>query len=93
MNDVLTQADFAGVRRPLGEAWWLPAHAYTSAPVWEAEKERLLRRSWLVVARSDQFSRTGDYQTVEIAGTRLVVVRGRDGTIRTFHNVCRHRGM
>jgi len=93
MNSPLTENELSGVRRPLEEAWLLPGRAYTDPAVWEAEKERILRRSWLVVARADQFTRTGDYRTVEIAGARLLLVRGRDGSIRAFHNVCRHRGM
>lgn len=93
MSEVLTEADFAGVRRPLAEASWLPSHAYTDPSVWEAEKARFFKRSWLVVARADQFTHAGDYRTVEIAGANLVLVRGRDSVIRAFHNVCRHRGM
>lgn len=92
-RDLLTEADLAGVRRPLEEASWLPAHAYTNPGIWPAENDRIFQRSWLVVARSDQFRQTGDYRTVEIAGARLLLVRGQDGVVRAFHNVCRHRGM
>ena len=45
------------------------------------------------MTQADQFSRTGDYRTINIAGSSLVLARGRDGVIRAFHNVCRHRGM
>jgi len=85
--------DFAGVRLPLAEAAWLPPRAYTDPAIWPAELERIHRRSWLVVGRADSIARAGDYLTVDIAGARLLVVRGADGTVRAFHNVCRHRGM
>jgi len=89
----LTPADFTGVRKPLAEASWLPAHAYTDPAVWEQEKERIFSRSWLVVCRDDQLGEPGAFITKEIAGARLLIVRGRDGVIRAFHNVCRHRAM
>ncbi len=93
MTAQLTAADVAGVRQPLSKAQWLPAQTYTDPEVWLVELERIFRRQWLVVARTDQIARPGDYLTKEIAGTRLLLERGADDTIRAFHNNCRHRGM
>jgi Rieske 2Fe-2S family protein len=90
---VLSDADFAGVRKPLPDAHWLPARAYTDPAVWPLEQERIFRREWLVVGRHDQLPQPGDYLTKEISGANLLLVRGDDGVIRAFHNVCRHRGM
>jgi phenylpropionate dioxygenase-like ring-hydroxylating dioxygenase large terminal subunit len=60
----------------------------------ELEREAIFKRSWLNVGRVEQLPRKGSYFTKEIhiAQTSVVIVRGMDGEIRAFHNICRHRG-
>jgi phenylpropionate dioxygenase-like ring-hydroxylating dioxygenase large terminal subunit len=59
----------------------------------EAERAAIFRRTWLYVGREERLPRNGSYFTRELPGlTSLVVVRGLDGTVRAFHNVCAHRG-
>src|SRR5215813_4966914 len=55
---------------------------------YELEGEAIFKRAWLDVGR------VGSYVTreIEIAGTSIIVVRDKSGTVRAFHNVCRHRG-
>jgi phenylpropionate dioxygenase-like ring-hydroxylating dioxygenase large terminal subunit len=61
---------------------------------YEAEREAIFKRTWLNVGRVERLPRTGSYFTRElaVAGTSLILVRGKDGQIRAFHNICRHRG-
>ena len=61
---------------------------------YELERKAIFGRTWLNVGRVEQLPRSGSYFTKELdaAGTSIVVVRGPDGTIRSFHNMCRHRG-
>lgn len=61
---------------------------------YEKERAAIFKRTWLNVGRVERLPRTGSYFTKELAaaGTSLVIVKGGDGTIRAFHNVCRHRG-
>jgi phenylpropionate dioxygenase-like ring-hydroxylating dioxygenase large terminal subunit len=61
---------------------------------YELEREAIFARTWLNVGRVEQLPRAGSYFTKEIqaARTSIVVVRGADGEIRAFHNICRHRG-
>jgi phenylpropionate dioxygenase-like ring-hydroxylating dioxygenase large terminal subunit len=61
---------------------------------YEAERAAIFRRTWLNVGRVEQVPKTGSYYTKElaVAGTSLIIVRGKDGQIRAFHNMCRHRG-
>jgi phenylpropionate dioxygenase-like ring-hydroxylating dioxygenase large terminal subunit len=61
---------------------------------YEAERDAIFRRTWLNVGRVERVARTGNYFTKElaVAGTSLIIVKGTDGQIRAFHNVCRHRG-
>ncbi len=60
----------------------------------ELEREAIFERAWLNVGRVEQIPRNGSYFTKElaVAKTSIVVVRGNDGTVRAFHNMCRHRG-
>jgi phenylpropionate dioxygenase-like ring-hydroxylating dioxygenase large terminal subunit len=59
-----------------------------------AERAAIFRRTWLNVGRVEQVAKTGSYFTKElaVAGTSLIIVRGKDGQIRAFHNMCRHPG-
>jgi len=61
---------------------------------YELERDAIFRRTWLNVGRVEQLSRAGSYFTRELdaARTSIVVVRGTDGEVRAFHNICRHRG-
>jgi phenylpropionate dioxygenase-like ring-hydroxylating dioxygenase large terminal subunit len=61
---------------------------------YEAERDAIFRRTWLNVGRVEQLPRTGSYFTKELdaARTSVIVVRDKDGVVRAFHNICRHRG-
>ena len=64
----------------------------TIEQVFEFELERWFARTWLSVGREADFETPGTYALVDVAGESVIVVRGRDGVLRAFHNVCRHRG-
>jgi phenylpropionate dioxygenase-like ring-hydroxylating dioxygenase large terminal subunit len=72
-------------------AWTLPSTLYTDSSVLAAEKDRIFSRSWQVAGHSHQVAKPGDYFTTELVGEPLVFVRGTDGGLRGFYNVCRHR--
>ncbi|MFI5798127.1 aromatic ring-hydroxylating dioxygenase subunit alpha [Streptomyces sp. NPDC051677] len=61
---------------------------------YERERDAIFRRTWLNVGRVEQLPRKGSYFTKELDAARasVVMVRGVDGEVRGFHNVCRHRG-
>jgi glycine betaine catabolism A len=65
-----------------------------SPEFYELEREAIFKRVWLNVGRVELLARTGSYFTKElaVARTSIVVVRGSDGRVRAFHNICRHRG-
>ena len=52
----------------------------------------LFRRSWQLAGHESDLPEPGDYLTLDLVGERALIVRGRDGVVRAFHNVCRHRG-
>ena len=70
----------------------LPPACYTGVDVLSAETTGLLRRSWLGVARTDEWKEPGDYRVLEPAGTSIIVVLDEEGRLRAFANTCRHRG-
>jgi Rieske 2Fe-2S family protein len=75
-----------------GEVRTLPREFYTSDALYREEAERIFARRWVCVGRAARVAETGDFFLAEVAGESLVVVRGADGTVRAFYNVCRHRG-
>jgi phenylpropionate dioxygenase-like ring-hydroxylating dioxygenase large terminal subunit len=65
-----------------------------SAEHYELEREAIFKKTWLNVGRVEQLPRSGSYFTREISAARtsVIIVRDKDGTVRAFHNICRHRG-
>jgi len=76
---------------PLERARTIPNSWYTSAEVYSLEHSAVFARSWQAVGRSEQVSGPGSFLTANIAGEPILVVRGEDGGLRAFSNVCRHR--
>lgn len=74
----------------LQEAWTIPAPWYFDPRIAELERSNVFSSTWQVVGRADQVRENGQFFTAEIAGEPLVVVRGEDGRLRAFYNVCRH---
>jgi phenylpropionate dioxygenase-like ring-hydroxylating dioxygenase large terminal subunit len=60
------------------------------------EQEAIFKRTWLNVGRVERLPKVGSYFTRELPsvckGTSIIVVKGKDGVVRAFHNICRHRG-
>ena len=75
---------------PLENAYTIPASWYTNQELHELEKRNVFANSWQLAGRADQVREPGRYVTSEIAGEPVVVVRGADGVLRGFFNVCRH---
>ncbi|WP_395646535.1 aromatic ring-hydroxylating dioxygenase subunit alpha [Terricaulis sp.] len=69
----------------------LPAWLYTDPRFFELEREKVFRSAWHMMGHINDAPRAGDYITLDILGERIVTVRGDDGRLRSFHNVCRHR--
>jgi choline monooxygenase len=88
---VIDGAVLSQLSRPLVEARGLPAEAYTSEAVFQHETDRLFRKGWLSVAFNHDVPKAGDALPLTVAGVELIILRDRDGNVRAFHNVCRHR--
>lgn len=70
----------------------LPGRYYTSSTIFGEELERIFYDRWLCIGRVAQLPQPGDYFLQEIGKESLIILRGRDGILRAFYNVCRHRG-
>lgn len=77
--------------QPLDHAVALPAPFYNDSEAATTERERVFARSWQLVAHAAQLNGHGDHVVADVAGLPLIIVRGTDGILRAFHNVCRHR--
>ena len=65
---------------------------YTDPDVYELELERIVYRNWIFAGHVSQLPEPGDFRVLNVAGESAIIVRGKDGTINGFANVCRHRG-
>ena len=72
----------------------LSTEPYISEEYFALERDRVFRRSWLNVGRAEEIPEAGDYFVREIAicSASVLIMRGSDGVVRGFHNVCSHRG-
>ena len=79
--------------RPLERATAMPPAVYHDPQVHALELERIFGREWLCAGRAESIPRKGDWFTWKVADQPVLVIRGSDGTVRAFSNVCRHRMM
>ena len=70
----------------------LPGWAYFSQELFDLERETLFKTHWQFVCHVNEAAEIGAYVTFDVAGERALVIRGHDGILRAFHNLCRHRG-
>ena len=78
--------------RELDSSLNLAGQLYWDPEVLTAEMDRLFSNDWLCVGRSEDLGRSGDFLTLEVGADPILVLRGDDGEVRAFYNVCRHRG-
>ncbi len=88
----ISAEDVAAVRQPTTRARMLPPRVFHDPAVLAYEQAAWFGGGWVGVGREEDALTAGAYFLVEVAGQRLVVVRGDDGELRAFHNLCRHRG-
>lgn len=69
----------------------LPAWIYSDPAFFERERETVFKTAWQVVCHVNDVPKAGDYQSLDFLGEQVLVLRGDDGVVRSFHNACRHR--
>ena len=72
----------------------VPAEPIFSEEYFALERDRIFRRTWINVGRVEDIPEAGDFfvRDIVVSGVSLLIIRGSDGVVRGFHNVCSHRG-
>src|SRR3712207_7119292 len=70
----------------------LPGHYYTDPAVFALEQSRVFETMWFCAVRSADLPTPGSFRKVQVGRESVLIVRGRDGALRAFLNICRHRG-
>jgi phenylpropionate dioxygenase-like ring-hydroxylating dioxygenase large terminal subunit len=65
---------------------------YADPEIFRRDLDRILMRRWLCAGHQSRVPNPGDFFLIEIAEESVIIVRGEDGAVRAFANVCRHRG-
>jgi len=76
-------------RRP---GYTLEAPFYTSREIFDLDLDVIFGRHWIFAGLEAEAPQPGDYRRLDIGAPSVILVRGDDGEMRAFHNVCRHRG-
>lgn len=84
--------EVAAVRQPTYRANLLPPRVYHDPAVLAYEQEAWFAGGWVCVGREEDALGVGSYFLARVADESIIVVRGGDGELRAFYNVCRHRG-
>ena len=70
----------------------LPGEFYTDPGVFAAEQERVFEAMWFCVAWAADLGKPGSFRTCQVGRESVLISRARDGSVRAFLNICRHRG-
>ena len=70
----------------------LPASVYFDPQLFDLEMERIFKRMPIILGPSCELPKAGDYKTMRVAKTSILLLRGKDNIVRGFINACRHRG-
>jgi glycine betaine catabolism A len=87
-----TSADVQQLHRDIDAGFLLPTRWYADPAIFQAELERIHRRAWHFATHTGDLKQPGDVYVRNLAGVPILLVRGADGELRGFVNICRHRG-
>lgn len=79
--------------KPDGVTYEIDAKRYTSKEQLEIERKKIFQNFPIVVGAAGQLEKEGDYFLHDLTGVPIAVIKGKDGVIRAFINMCRHRGV
>ena len=83
---------FSEIRERLEAGYTLPAGWYSDSAILALERERIFKHTWQYACVTDEVSEPGDYFATKAGTIPVVLVRDKDGELKGFVNVCRHRG-
>jgi phenylpropionate dioxygenase-like ring-hydroxylating dioxygenase large terminal subunit len=65
---------------------------YTDPEIFDLEIDRVVTRNWILAGHHSELPEPGDFKVFKVANESAIIVRGSDGRLKAFANVCRHRG-
>ncbi len=65
---------------------------YTDPDIYDLEVEKIINRNWILAGHASQLPEPGDFRVLNVGRESAIIVRGKDGDLKAFANVCRHRG-
>ncbi|MDX2413501.1 MAG: aromatic ring-hydroxylating dioxygenase subunit alpha [Woeseiaceae bacterium] len=74
------------------QGYSLDQRFYTDPAIFELELERIITRNWILAGHQSELPEPGDFKVLNVANESAIIVRGSDGILKGFANVCRHRG-
>lgn len=89
MEDKRPIRELIACQRP---GYSLEQRFYTDPDIYQLELDQIVMRNWIFAGHQSQVAEPGDFRVFRVAGESAIIVRGDDGQIRAFANVCRHRG-
>ena len=95
MNDLPSKSQFSsigdGYSAEAENSLSLRAEAYTQDEWFAVDQQAIIAKTWQWVCHVEKLRAPGSYLTVDIAGHPIAIVRDREGNLRAFYNVCKHR--
>ena len=89
MQDDRPIRELIACQRP---GWSLEQRFYVDPEIYRLELDQIIMRNWICAGHQSEIAEPGDFKVFNVANESAIVVRGQDGEIRAFANVCRHRG-
>src|SRR6202167_280065 len=90
-NELGVRASNLGISARADSSRTLPGWAFTDQAIFEREREAIHFRSWHYAGTTQELLKPGDYLTARIVDQSIIIIRGQDGELRGFYNVCQHR--
>ena len=89
---MLSEADILSLLMTRRANYSLQQPFYSDLDIFQADLNNIWYRNWLLAIAAVEIPKAGNYVTLQIGAHSIIIVRGVDGVIRSFHNSCRHRG-
>lgn len=89
MHDTRPIRELIACQKP---GWSLEQRFYTDPEIYKLEIDQIIMRNWIFAGHHSELANPGDFKVINVANESAIIVKGQDGAIRAFANVCRHRG-
>lgn len=92
-EDYINEETYKYTRAPVESAMTIIPDAFTNKTFYGIEQDKIFGNSWVNIGLTAQLQNQGDVIVADVAGQSIIVTRNKQGELRAFYNVCRHRGV